>query len=115
MAWKTIRPCRKRQSSQAICSRTDDAGDRTPLRRTDGSIEPRVAQTSVLKLLLVGPFPPPHGGVSVHVVTLQDRLQKAGIPCRVLNIGRGTPKSDRYVSIKGPVHFIFLLSRYSLT
>jgi glycogen(starch) synthase len=66
-----------------------------------------------LKILLVGPFPPPHGGVSVHVETLQDLLVKSGIPCRVLNIDRGAPASDRYVSIRSSLHFILLLLSYS--
>ena len=66
-----------------------------------------------MKILLVGPFPPPHGGVSVHVASLQDLLLKSGIPCRVLNISRGTPASERYVSIRGPLHFMALLLSYS--
>jgi len=68
----------------------------------------------MLKLLLVGPFPPPHGGVSVHVLTLQDLLVKSGITCQVLNLSYGAPRSDRYVSGRGRLHFIFLLLRYSL-
>jgi glycogen(starch) synthase len=67
-----------------------------------------------VKVLLVGPFPPPHGGVSVHVLTLQRLLEESGIPCRVLNISPGAAKSDRYISIRGPLHFMFLLARYSL-
>jgi glycogen(starch) synthase len=67
-----------------------------------------------LKLLLIGPFPPPHGGVSVHVLTLKGLLEKSGIPCHVLNINRGAPSSDKYLSIRGPLHFIAVLSRYSL-
>ena len=68
----------------------------------------------MLKLLLVGPFPPPHGGVSVHVSTLQDLLVRSEISCHVLNISRDAPRSDRYVSIRGPLHFMLLLSYYSL-
>ena len=68
----------------------------------------------MMKVLLVGPFPPPHGGVSVHVLTLQSLLRKSGIPCQVLNISPGAPKSGRYVSIRGPLHFILLLARFSL-
>jgi len=68
----------------------------------------------MLKVLLVGPFPPPHGGVSVHVLTLQRLIEKSGIPCSVLNISRGSSTSDRYVSIRGPLHFTLLLARYSL-
>jgi len=68
----------------------------------------------MLKVLLIGPFPPPHGGVSVHVCMLQDLLTRSGIPCRVLNINRDASKSDRYVSIRGPLNFMYLLLRYSL-
>lgn len=68
----------------------------------------------MLKVLLVGPFPPPHGGVSVHISTLQCLLNESGIPCHVLNVNRGAPKSDRYVSARGALHFLILLSRYSL-
>jgi glycogen(starch) synthase len=67
-----------------------------------------------LKILLVGPFPPPHGGVSVHVAKLQELLLKAGTPCRVLNIDRSAPASNEYVSIRGSGHFMFLLLRYSI-
>jgi glycogen(starch) synthase len=67
-----------------------------------------------VKILLVGPYPPPHGGVSVHVETLQDLLTQSGIPCRVLNVDRGAPASDRYVSIRSSLHFVLLLLRYSL-
>src|SRR5579862_960718 len=73
-----------------------------------------MGQSSMLKVLLVGPFPPPHGGVSVHVLTLQRLLRKSGISCRVLNISRGAPQSDQYVSIRGPFHFMLLLLRSSL-
>jgi glycogen(starch) synthase len=50
----------------------------------------------------------------VHVLTLQSLLEKSGIPCRVLNISRGAPRNDRYVSIRGPLHFLLMLSRHSL-
>src|SRR5690348_15485504 len=72
-----------------------------------------MAQSSMLKVLLVGPFPPPHGGVSVHVLTLQCLLRKSGISCSVLNLNRDAPPSDRYVSVRGPLHFMFVLSGYS--
>jgi glycosyltransferase involved in cell wall biosynthesis len=37
------------------------------------------------KILLVGPYPPPHGGISVHVRNAQAMLTEAGVRCRVLN------------------------------
>lgn len=67
----------------------------------------------MMKVLLVGPFPPPHGGVSVHVATLQEHLRKSGIACRVLNISRDAPRSDSYISIRGSWHLMILLLRYS--
>jgi len=41
-----------------------------------------------MKILLIGPYPPPHGGVSVHVSGIHLQLIAAGIPCRVLETGR---------------------------
>ncbi len=41
-----------------------------------------------MKILLIGPYPPPHGGVSVHVSGIHLQLIAAGIPCRVLDTGR---------------------------
>jgi len=38
------------------------------------------------KVLLVGPYPPPHGGISVHVAGLERELRDAGVPCRVLDL-----------------------------
>lgn len=40
-----------------------------------------------MKLLLVGPYPPPHGGISVHVASAQRMLLRAGASCRVLDCG----------------------------
>src|SRR4051812_24220198 len=39
-----------------------------------------------MKVLLVGPYPPPHGGVSVHVAALRNELREAGIRCVVLDL-----------------------------
>jgi glycosyltransferase involved in cell wall biosynthesis len=40
-----------------------------------------------MKLLLIGPYPPPHGGISVHVATAHRLLREAGQDCRVLDCG----------------------------
>ncbi len=39
-----------------------------------------------LKVLLIGPYPPPHGGVSVHVLAAHKLLTEAGLSCEVLNL-----------------------------
>jgi glycogen(starch) synthase len=44
-----------------------------------------------MKILLIGPYPPPHGGVSVHVQGIQLQLIAAGVQCRVLDTSRDRP------------------------
>jgi glycogen(starch) synthase len=44
-----------------------------------------------MKILLIGPYPPPHGGVSVHVSGIHLQLIAAGVPCRVLDTSRDRP------------------------
>ena len=50
----------------------------------------------------------------MHVSTLEDLLRKSGILCKVLNISHGAPTSTRYVSVRGALHFMLLLSLHSL-
>lgn len=38
-----------------------------------------------MKLLLVGPYPPPHGGISIHMATASRLLRRSGAACRVLD------------------------------
>ncbi len=44
-----------------------------------------------MKILLIGPYPPPHGGVSVHVSGIHLQLIAAGERCRVLDTSRDRP------------------------
>ena len=46
------------------------------------------------KVLLVGDFPPPHGGVAVHVELLQMAIRRAGGQADVLDIGKGQVPAD---------------------
>jgi len=41
-----------------------------------------------MKILQLGPYPPPHGGVETHVVALVDFLRQRGISCDVVNLTR---------------------------
>jgi hypothetical protein len=41
-----------------------------------------------MKVLQLGPYPPPHGGVQTHIVALRDFLQQRGIECGVVNLTR---------------------------
>lgn len=41
-----------------------------------------------MRVLLLGAYPPPHGGVQTHIVALRDFLVREGIPCDVINLTR---------------------------
>ena len=38
-----------------------------------------------MKILLIGPCPPPHGGISVHMMRIEQDLRAVGVECAVLN------------------------------
>jgi len=50
-----------------------------------------------LKIALVGTYPPPYGGRSIHVQRLKDRLEKEGIKVTVYNLGGGKNASDKNI------------------
>ncbi|MGA3201126.1 MAG: glycosyltransferase family 4 protein [Bryobacteraceae bacterium] len=56
-----------------------------------------------MKMLLIGPYPPPHGGISVHVSGIHRQLIAAGAPCAVLNTSR----------IRSRFRFAMELARYA--
>jgi glycogen synthase len=59
-----------------------------------------------MKVLLVGPFPPPHGGVSVHVAALRRELRESGVECRVVNLDpRGARRAD-CIAIRGGLDLV---------
>lgn len=41
-----------------------------------------------MNVLLLGPYPPPHGGIQTHLVALREFLLKQQIPCAVINLTR---------------------------
>jgi glycosyltransferase involved in cell wall biosynthesis len=41
-----------------------------------------------MRILQMGPYPPPHGGVQTHVVAIRRHLLKNEIPCAVINLTR---------------------------
>lgn len=47
-----------------------------------------------MKVLQLGPYPPPHGGVQTHVVALVDFLRQRGISCDVVNLTRFRRRSE---------------------
>ncbi len=66
-----------------------------------------------MKLLLIGPYPPPHGGISVHVAEAKRQLDQAGVCCRVLNLRRSAPESEQYICIRSSVELLPVLLFYA--
>ena len=54
-----------------------------------------------MKTLFVGPYPPPHGGISVHVWSAHKLMKRTGQQSSVLNIDPRAPESDAYIKISG--------------
>jgi glycosyltransferase involved in cell wall biosynthesis len=65
-----------------------------------------------MKVLFVGPYPPPHGGISVHVSSAHARMKRAGLQSSVLNIDPRAPESDAYIKISGSLDFLCKLFRH---
>ncbi len=77
------------------------------------SLDRIVKEFSNLKVLLVGDFPPPHGGVAVHVEVLFRAVRAHGGVCEVLDIGKGQLPADGVVPAGGLVRFTVLLGQYA--
>lgn len=65
-----------------------------------------------MRVLLLGPYPPPHGGVQTNLVAIREFLLKNGVPCSVINITRHRkPDADDVYYPEGPAQVIQLLAR----
>ena len=47
-----------------------------------------IANERIPSVLLMGPYPPPHGGVEINLAELRDFLLCLGGDCRVINLTR---------------------------
>jgi len=66
-----------------------------------------------IKLLLVGDFPPPHGGLSTHVEELLRAVRGQGGQCEVLDIGKGQLPAEGVVPAGGVGRFSAQLAAYA--
>lgn len=66
-----------------------------------------------LKVLLVGDFPPPHGGVAVHVEELQRAIRAEGGRAVVLDIGKGQLPADGVLAGGDPGRFLAQLTLHA--
>ena len=64
-----------------------------------------------MRVLQLGPFPPPWGGIQTHIVELRDYLRRQGVPCAVANItGNRKPDADDVHYPKSPADLLRLLA-----
>jgi glycogen synthase len=64
-----------------------------------------------LRIALIGDYPPPFGGVSVHVAALAAALRSRRADVRVLDIGRGDHTGEGIVPARGGSRFLAELAR----
>jgi glycogen synthase len=65
-----------------------------------------------MRVLQLGPYPPPHGGVQSNLVAIRAFLRKQGIACAVINITRHRrPNVDDVYYPGGAIELLMLLAR----
>jgi glycogen(starch) synthase len=65
-----------------------------------------------MRVLQLGPYPPPHGGVQTNLVAIRSFLLSRGVPCAVINVTRHRrPDADEVYYPKGPAQLLALLAR----
>lgn len=58
-----------------------------------------------MRVLLVGDYPPPHGGVAVHVQQLHGYLRERGVETVVLDIGKGGRPAPDVIPVRTPTQY----------
>ena len=69
--------------------------------------------TAARKILLVGDYPPPNGGVATHVDELFRAVRARGGQCEVLDIGKGQLPADGVTPAGSIARFTALLASFS--
>src|SRR5262249_39124012 len=65
-----------------------------------------------MRVLQMGPYPPPHGGVQTNLVAIRRFLMSRGIPCAVINLTRYRREDGNEIYYpKSPLEVLRLLTR----
>ncbi|MGA2647108.1 MAG: glycosyltransferase family 4 protein [Candidatus Sulfotelmatobacter sp.] len=65
-----------------------------------------------MRVLQLGPYPPPHGGVQSHLVAIRTFLRRQGVSCAVINVTRHRkPEADEVYYPRSAAGLIRLLLR----
>lgn len=65
-----------------------------------------------MRVLLVGDYPPPHGGVAVHVQQLHGYLRERGVETKVLDIGKGGRAAPDVIPVRTPGQYALQLAGF---
>ncbi|MFP2929274.1 glycosyltransferase, partial [Pyxidicoccus sp. 3LG] len=65
-----------------------------------------------MRVLLVGDYPPPFGGVAIHVQQLHGYLRSHGVEAKVLDIGKGGRPAPDVLPMRSPAHFALRLAGF---
>jgi len=58
-----------------------------------------------MRVLLIGDYPPPHGGVAIHVQQLHRFLRERGVEAQVLDIGKGGRPAPDVIPVRSVAPF----------
>lgn len=65
-----------------------------------------------MRVLQLGPYPPPHGGIQTHIVALREHLRGQGHACGVINLTRHRGRdADEVWYPRSPAAVLWLLGR----
>src|SRR6266496_1465587 len=65
-----------------------------------------------MRVLQLGPYPPPYGGVQTNLVAIRSFLLQRGVPCAVINVTHHRkPEADEVYYPSGPAELLKLLAR----
>ncbi|MCP3143358.1 glycosyltransferase family 4 protein [Pyxidicoccus xibeiensis] len=65
-----------------------------------------------MRVLLVGDYPPPYGGVAIHVQQLHGYLRGCGVESTVLDIGKGGRPAPDVLPMRSPARFALQLAGF---
>ena len=66
-----------------------------------------------MRVLLIGDYPPPYGGVAIHVQQLHRFLRDRGVEAKVLDIGKGGRPAPDVIPVQSLARFGLRLAGYS--
>lgn len=65
-------------------------------------------KNATLKISIIGPYPPPYGGIAIHIQRLMKQLENQGYECVVYELGReGESTEKNIIRVKSTKRWLF--------